>query len=108
MKQLLSVILLAVLFTGFINAQGKIALGVQAGVAIPLGDFEKALNLYETVVKAKPEEQSYALLLVNLYQRMDRGEDAIVQLELLRRKEVLEDVDKIFLGELHLLGALAQ
>ena len=45
MKQLLSVILLAVLFTGFINAQGKIALGVQAGVAIPLGDFEKASKM---------------------------------------------------------------
>ena len=39
MKQLLSVILLAVLFTGFIQAQGKMAAGVQAGIAIPMGDF---------------------------------------------------------------------
>jgi len=39
MKQLLSIVLLAVLFTGFINAQGKMAVGVQAGVAIPMGDF---------------------------------------------------------------------
>ncbi len=39
MKQLLSVLLIAVLFTGFINAQGKMAVGVQAGVAIPMGDF---------------------------------------------------------------------
>jgi len=78
-----------------------------------LGAHEKALNLYEAVVKAKPNEVNYALLLVNLYQRMGRGEDAIVQLELLRRKGVLDDVDKILLGELHirhgsrLLGAQA-
>ena len=39
MKQLLFVLLLAVLFTGFINAQGKMALGVQAGIALPMGDF---------------------------------------------------------------------
>jgi opacity protein-like surface antigen len=43
MKQFLSVLLIAVLFTGFINAQGKIALGVQGGIAIPtsLGDSYK-------------------------------------------------------------------
>lgn len=67
-----------------------------------LGDYAKALNLYEEVVKAKPDVANYALLLANLYQRLGRGEDAIVQLELLRRKSLLEDVDKIFLGELHL------
>ena len=39
MKQLLSILLLAVLFTGFINAQNKMAFGLQAGVAIPMGDF---------------------------------------------------------------------
>jgi len=39
MKQLLSVLLLAVLFTGFINAQSKMAFGLQAGIAIPTGDF---------------------------------------------------------------------
>jgi len=67
-----------------------------------LGDYAKALNLYEEVVKARPSEASYALLLANLYQRLGREEDAIVQLELLRRKKLLEDVDKILLGELHL------
>lgn len=67
-----------------------------------LGDYPKALNLYEEVVKAKPNVANYALLLANLYQRLDRGEDAIVQLELLRRKGLLEDVDKILLGELQL------
>jgi opacity protein-like surface antigen len=45
MKQFLSVLLLAVLFAGFINAQGKIALGVQGGVALPIGDMEKAYEL---------------------------------------------------------------
>ena len=39
MKQLLSFLLIAVLFTGFTNAQGKIAVGVQGGIALPMGDF---------------------------------------------------------------------
>ena len=39
MKQLLFVLFLTVLCTSFINAQGKMAVGVQAGVAIPMGDF---------------------------------------------------------------------
>ena len=43
MKQLLSVLLLAVLFTGFINAQSKMAFGLQAGIAIPTGDFGDGL-----------------------------------------------------------------
>ncbi|MBE0539709.1 MAG: outer membrane beta-barrel protein [Ignavibacterium sp.] len=45
MKQLLSILLLAVLFTGFINAQSKMAFGLQAGVAIPLGDFGDGYDL---------------------------------------------------------------
>ncbi|HCY76827.1 MAG TPA: hypothetical protein DHV28_12975 [Ignavibacteriales bacterium] len=45
MKQFLSVLLLAVLFTGFINAQSKMAFGLQAGVAIPLGDFGDGYDL---------------------------------------------------------------
>lgn len=45
MKQLLSVLLLAVLFTGFINAQSKMAFGLQAGVAIPMGDFGDAYDM---------------------------------------------------------------
>jgi opacity protein-like surface antigen len=45
MKQLLSVLLLAVLFTGFINAQNKMAFGLQAGVAIPMGDFGDGFDM---------------------------------------------------------------
>jgi len=45
MKQLLSVLLLAVLFTGFINAQSKMAFGLQAGVAIPTGDFGDGFDM---------------------------------------------------------------
>lgn len=67
-----------------------------------MGDLEKALKLYQEVVKARPNEHNYALRLVNLYQRLDRGEDAIILLELLRRKGALEDVDKLLLGQLHL------
>ena len=45
MKQLLSVLLLAVLFTGFINAQSKMAFGLQAGIAIPTGDFGDGFDM---------------------------------------------------------------
>ncbi len=69
---------------------------------VQLGAHAKALNLYEEIVKARPNEHINTLLLVNLYQRMGRGEDAIVNLELLRRKGVLEEMDKALLGELHM------
>ncbi len=39
MKKLLSILLLAVLFTGFVNAQKKMALGVGVNVALPMGNF---------------------------------------------------------------------
>ena len=45
MKQLFSVLLIAVLFTGFINAQGKMAVGIQAGIALPMGDFGDAYKM---------------------------------------------------------------
>ena len=45
MKQLLSVLLFAVLFTGFINAQGKMAVGVQGGIALPMGDFGDGFDM---------------------------------------------------------------
>lgn len=45
MKQLLSVLIVIALFTGFANAQSKMAVGLQAGVAIPIGDFGNAYKL---------------------------------------------------------------
>ncbi len=45
MKQLLSVIVLTVLLAGFINAQSKMALGVQAGIALPMGDFGDGFDM---------------------------------------------------------------
>jgi opacity protein-like surface antigen len=39
MKRILSVLLVVFLVAGFINAQGKIALGFNGGAAIPTGDF---------------------------------------------------------------------
>ena len=45
MKQLLSVLIVIALFTGFANAQSKMAVGLQAGVAIPVGDFGNAYKL---------------------------------------------------------------
>lgn len=45
MKQLLSVIVITVLFTGFINAQSKMAVGIQAGIALPMGDFGDGFDM---------------------------------------------------------------
>jgi|MudIll2142460700_1097286.scaffolds.fasta_scaffold14494_4 opacity protein-like surface antigen len=39
MKKIYSVLIVLFLFTGLINAQGKIALGFNGGAAIPTGDF---------------------------------------------------------------------
>jgi opacity protein-like surface antigen len=39
MKKLLFIIVLGLLFSSFINAQGKMGVGVQAGIALPMGDF---------------------------------------------------------------------
>jgi opacity protein-like surface antigen len=39
MRKVLSVLFVVLFFAGFINAQGKMALGFNAGVALPMGDF---------------------------------------------------------------------
>ena len=39
MKKFLAVLFVVFLVAGFSNAQGKIALGVNAGIALPMGDF---------------------------------------------------------------------
>lgn len=43
MKQLFSVLLLAVLFTGFINAQSQ-GISIGANVALPMGDWSDGAN----------------------------------------------------------------
>ncbi len=45
MKKILSVLVVLVLFTSLINAQGKISLGVNGGAAIPTGDFGDDFDL---------------------------------------------------------------
>ncbi len=67
-----------------------------------LGENTNALNLYESIVKQKPDEIQYALLLINLYQRTGNVAEAILNLELLRRKGSLDISNKIQLGALHL------
>ena len=67
-----------------------------------LGENSKALNLYESIVKQKPDELQYTLLLINLYQRTGEIDEAIVNLEHLRRKGSLDIPNKILLGALHL------
>jgi opacity protein-like surface antigen len=39
MKRILSVLMVVFLAAGFINAQSKMALGINAGIALPMGDF---------------------------------------------------------------------
>ena len=41
----LAVFAIIVLFAGFTNAQSKMAVGVQGGIAIPMGDFGDAVDL---------------------------------------------------------------
>lgn len=67
-----------------------------------LGEDAKALNLYEAIVKQKPDEKQYALLLINLYQRTGQINEAIINLEVLRRRGVLDISNKMLLGALHL------
>lgn len=67
-----------------------------------LGDDAKALNLYESIVKEKLGEPQYMFLLINLYQRTGQIEEAIVNLELLRRQGKLDVSNQLLLGALHL------
>ena len=39
MKRILSVFVATILLAGFINAQGKMAIGFNGGIALPMGDF---------------------------------------------------------------------
>lgn len=45
MKKILSVLLVVFLVSGFINAQGKMALGFNAGIALPMGDFADGYDM---------------------------------------------------------------
>lgn len=45
MKKFLSVLLVVFLVAGFINAQGKMALGFNAGIALPMGDFADGYDM---------------------------------------------------------------
>ena len=45
MKKILSVLLVVFLVAGFINAQGKMALGFNAGIALPMGDFADGYDM---------------------------------------------------------------
>lgn len=45
LSPVLALFTIIVLFAGFINAQSKMAVGVQGGIAIPMGDFGDAVDL---------------------------------------------------------------
>ena len=45
MKKVLSVLFVVLFFAGFINAQSKMALGLNAGIALPMGDFADGYDM---------------------------------------------------------------
>jgi opacity protein-like surface antigen len=45
MKKFLAVLCVAILFAGFTNAQSKMALGLNAGIALPMGDFADGYDM---------------------------------------------------------------
>lgn len=45
MKKILAILFVVVLVVGLANAQGKIALGVNAGIALPMGDFADGFDM---------------------------------------------------------------
>lgn len=45
MRNILSVFVIIFLFAGFLNAQGKMAVGFNAGIALPMGDFADGYDM---------------------------------------------------------------
>ncbi|MFC4994892.1 tetratricopeptide repeat protein [Rubritalea tangerina] len=76
----------------------------KAGVAQCLMDIDnlpEALSILEEVYRAKPEEDSYALLLVNALLESSKRDKAIALLELLNRQERLSTSNICLLAQLY-------
>lgn len=77
----------------------------KAGVAQCLQHLEQnreALALIEEVIQVRPNEPSYYLLQASIQLSMDRADEAIANLELVRRLEQLDADNYLLLATLHL------
>ena len=77
----------------------------KAGVAQCLQHLqrnEEALALIEEVIQARPTEISYYLLQASIYIAVDRSDDAMANLELVRRMGELDAENHLWLAHLHL------
>lgn len=63
---------------------------------------DEAAALLDEVIRQRPEEASYAVLLASLLVELDRPEDAVKALELPRRLGTLDGDGLLLLAELHL------
>ena len=68
---------------------------------------EEALSLLDEVIKARPEEPSYYLLQASAYLAINRSDDAITNLELIRRLGKLDADNHLLLANLHLRAGSA-
>ncbi|MGB2402163.1 MAG: tetratricopeptide repeat protein [Akkermansiaceae bacterium] len=69
--------------------------------------FEEALLLLDEVIEARPTEASYYLLQASVYLAMSRPDDAISNLELVRRLGKLDAENHLLLANLHLRAGSA-
>ena len=71
---------------------------------------EEALALLEEVIKARPDDTSYYLLQASLFISMDRQDDAIANLDLVRRmgEGKLDAENHLLLANLHLRAGSSQ
>ncbi|MGB0775704.1 MAG: tetratricopeptide repeat protein, partial [Akkermansiaceae bacterium] len=82
----------------------------KAGVAQCLQHLqrnEEALALIDEVIRARPDEVSYYLLQGSIQISLQRGDDALANLELVRRIGKLDAENHLLLGTLHLRSANA-
>lgn len=63
---------------------------------------EEALALLDEVISARPNESSYYLLQASIHLAMDRADDAITNLDLVRRLGKLDAENHLLLASLHL------
>lgn len=68
---------------------------------------EEALSLLDEVIKARPAEAAYYILQASVYLSLDRIDDAIANLDLVRRLEKLDASNHLLLANLHLRSGSA-
>ncbi len=86
------------------------ALDWKAGAAQCMQELrrhDEALSLLDEVLKARPTEVAYYLLQTSVFLSMDRIDDAIANLELVRRMEKLDAANHLLLANLHLRSGSA-